>query len=278
VIGTVVYKMTGSGNDFVFVDGRWRAPGAWTAEQIRVLCDRQRGVGADGFVVVEPGSGPDAVRFHFFNRDGARAAMCGNGALCATRIAARLELANPGGMVLETDAGVYRSRCLDGPGELAELVLGDLPAPSAPQVALGRGERQAYLALVGVPHLVVLVDDVGGTPVQQRGRALRFDPALGAAGANVNFLGTLPGGGWAMRTYERGVEGETLACGTGAVACASVLALSDRGVLPLELRTASGRCLGVAGCAEGGVVRQAALRGEGRMVFCGVVGDVAANS
>ena len=203
MIGTVVYKMTGSGNDFVFVDGRPRGPGAWTAEQIQTLCDRQRGVGADGFVVVEPGSAPNAVRFHFFNRDGGRAAMCGNGALCATRIAGRLELASPAGMLLETDAGAYRSRCLDGPGELAELVLGDLPAPSSPAVSLGKGERQAYLALVGVPHLVVPVDDLEAVPIMERGRALRSAPALGPDGAPVNFLGQLAGGGWGMRTYER---------------------------------------------------------------------------
>ena len=151
MIGTVVYKMTGSGNDFVFVDGRPRGPGAWTAEQIRTLCDRQRGVGADGFVVVEPGSAPNAVRFHFFNRDGGRAAMCGNGALCATRIAGRLELASPAGMLLETDAGAYRSRCLDGPGELAELVLEEIK-----RTELARAiEVDALAAELGVPFMTM---------------------------------------------------------------------------------------------------------------------------
>jgi diaminopimelate epimerase len=275
MMGTVVYKMTGSGNDFVFVDGRLRDPGAWTPDEIRRLCDRYRGVGADGFAIVEPGSGPDGVRFHFFNRDGGRAPMCGNGALCATRIAARLELANPAGMVLQTDAGDYRSRCLEGPGELAELVLGDLPAPSAPAVRLAPGEHEARLIVVGVPHLVVLVDAVAHVEIQERGRALRSDRALGSGGANVNFVAPLETGEWAMRTYERGVEGETLACGTGAVACASVLALSGRSRLPQELQTASGRRLNVAGCAEGGIIRGAALRGEGRVVFRGIVGDLA---
>ena len=303
MIGTIVYKLTGSGNDFVFVDGRLREPAAWTAEEIRALCDRHRGVGADGFAVVEPGSGPGKVRFHFFNDDGGRAPMCGNGALCATRIAAHLELANPAGMVLETDAGSFRSRCLDGPGELAELVLGDLPAPRPVAVTLQAGEHEAHLAVVGVPHLVVLVDDVAAVDLIERGRALRWDPALGAAGANVNFVSpsqtaprrsgrpaaagsgapsdppgppVAPAGrgrvGWAMRTYERGVEGETLACGTGAVACASVLALSGRTGLPQELNAASGASLGVAGCAQGGSLRRAALRGESRLVFTGVVG------
>ncbi len=274
MIGTVAYKMTGSGNDFVFVDGRLRDAAAWAPEEIRALCDRHRGVGADGFAVVEPGSGPDAVRFHFYNSDGGRAPMCGNGALCATRMAAHLELANPAGMVLETDAGVYRSRCLDGPGERAELVLGDLPAPSSSPVALAAGEREAHLAVVGVPHLVVLVDEVAEIRILERGRALRSDPALGPSGANVNFVSRLASGEWAMRTYERGVEGETLACGTGAVACASVLALSGRIELPQALRTASGCRLSVAGCASGGKVRRAALQGEGRIVFRSVVGRI----
>ena len=244
MIGAVVYKMTGSGNDFVFVDGRLREPEDWSPEEIRALCDRHRGVGADGFAVVAPGSGPDRVRFHFFNDDGGRAPMCGNGALCATRIAAHLELANPAGMTLETDAGVYQSRCVEGPGERAELLLGDLPAPRPAAVKLEAGEHEAHLALVGVPHLVVLVDDVAAVNLMERGKALRWDPALGPGGANVNFVGRSRapgrtrsnsarlgapssaaqgtrsaraaaggrgGAGWAKRTYERGVEGETLA-------------------------------------------------------------------
>lgn len=320
MIGTVVYKMSGSGNDFVFVDGRSSRLSRWTPERIRAVCDRHAGVGADGFVLIEPGSVPGAVRFHFSNNDGGRAAMCGNGALCATRIAAHLELADPAGMILETDAGAYRSRCVEGAGELAELVLGDLPESSGPGVALKDGEHEARLIQVGVPHLVVLVDDVAAVPIMDRGRALRFDPALGPAGANVNFValfrptapaegaeapeeaergaaasaggvgrkGAAPaarggrregaagvgGSGWAMRTYERGVEGETLACGTGAVAAASVLSLTGRTSLPVQIRTASGQVLRVSGTRAGQAIRGASLTGEGRLVFRAVLGDI----
>jgi diaminopimelate epimerase len=274
MIGNIVYKMSGSGNDFVFVDGRVSRLADWLPERIRGVCDRHAGVGADGFVVVEPGSRPGAVRFHFFNNDGGRAAMCGNGALCATRIAAYLELADPRGMTLETDAGTYQSRCLDGGGERAELVLGDLGDFSSPAVALQGAEREATLVSVGVPHLVVRVDQLAAVPIMERGRALRFDPALGAWGANVNFVAQAQGGGgWAMRTYERGVEGETLACGTGAVATASVLALSGEASLPLEIRTASGRVLCVSGQLAGREVRRATLSGEGRLVFRAVLGE-----
>ncbi len=275
MIGTVVYKMSGSGNDFVFVDGRASRLSDWTQERIRAVCDRHTGVGADGFVVVEPGSAPDAVRFHFFNNDGGRAAMCGNGALCATRIAAFLELARPGGMTLETDAGTYLSRCLEGESERAELTLGNLTDFSRPDVKLEAGEREAQLVHVGVPHLVVLVEQVATVPIMERGRALRSDPALGPPGANVNFVGRSGSSeGWAMRTYERGVEGETLACGTGAVAAASVLALSGHAGLPLQVRTASGRILSVSGTQEGQEVHRATLTGEGRLVFRAVLGDI----
>lgn len=278
MIGTIVYKMSGSGNDFVFVDGRSSRLSDWSAERIRAVCDRHSGVGADGFVLVEPGSAPDAVRFHFFNNDGGRAAMCGNGALCATRIAAYLELASPGSMTLETDAGTYHSRCLEGSGERAELILGDLTDFSCPKVELQAGEREAQLVHVGVPHLVVLVDQLAAVPIMERGRALRFDPALGPPGANVNFVGRSGGRGgsgeWAMRTYERGVEGETLACGTGAVAAASVLALLGHASLPLDVQTTSGRVLCVSGSQAGQEVRRATLTGEGRLVLRGLLGDI----
>jgi diaminopimelate epimerase len=274
MIGTVVYKMSGSGNDFVFLDGRASPVAWWSPERIRAACDRHRGVGADGLGIVEHGSAKNAVQFHFFNNDGNRAAMCGNGALCATRIAARLELADAGGMVLETDAGAYRSRCLEGPGERAELILGDLAGSSSPRVKLASGEREAHLLSVAVPHLVVMVDDLVGVRIMERGRALRSDPALGPAGANVNFV-SQGAKSWSMRTYERGVEGETLACGTGAVAAASVLALTGRATLPLEVTTASGCLLGVSGDARNGrEVRGAALSGEGCLVFRGVLGDL----
>jgi diaminopimelate epimerase len=273
MIGSIVYKMSGSGNDFVFVDGRVSQLAGWFPERIRAVCDRHSGVGADGFVVVEPGSQTDAVRFRFFNNDGGRAGMCGNGALCATRIAAYLGLADPRGMTLETDAGVYRSRCLDGSGERAELSLGDLKGFTAPGVVLKGAERDATLVSVGVPHLVVRVDHLAAVPIMERGRALRFDPALGPSGANVNFVAGPAGGeGWAMRTYERGVEGETLACGTGAVATASALALSGQASLPVEIRTASGQVLCVSGEPVGGEVRRATLTGEGRLVFRAVLG------
>jgi len=264
--GHVVHKMTGSGNDFVFVDGRIDGPENWSADRIRAVCDRRTGVGADGLVIVESGTQPGAVRMTYFNRDGSRAPMCGNAALCATRFAAVQELASPDGMELVTEAGRYRTRCLPGSESIAEIELGDISKSREVTLTLAAGEMAARLAVVGVPHLVVVVDDVCRVPLIERGRSLRQDPALGPDGANVNFVSRGPGG-WAMRTYERGVEDETLACGTGAVAAAAVLAELGSAEVPWTVGTASGRQLIVTGCAGPGGLTSVCLVGEGRVVF-----------
>ena len=271
--GLAVYKMTGSGNDFVMVDGRHSSPDDWSAGDIQAVCARGTGIGADGLVFVAPGSTAGTVQMIYFNNDGSRA-MCGNAALCSTRLAAHLGFANPLAMRLETDAGLYESRCARDDGR-AELRLAAVAAPAAvPGVGLAAGEKRAVLAVVGVPHLTVLVEDIEPLNMMARGKALRHDPATGTEGANVNFVA--PGMGarpeWRMRTYERGVEGETLACGTGAVAVACALEQWGLGTLPLAIRTRSGRTLDVRGqkAASGGY-EDVWLVGEARLVFRGVV-------
>ena len=279
LVGTTIYKMTGSGNDFVMVDGRHTTPAEWSVDDIRAVCARGTGVGADGLVFVGPGSGPagsggpDIVRMVYFNSDGSRAAMCGNAALCSTRLAARLGLASPQRMILETDAATYESRCMSD-GERAELHLAPVRSPApVPGLAVAPGEGQAVLGTVGVPHLVVLVDDVERVDVVARGRLLRADPALGPAGANVNFIS--PAGRaseWRMRTYERGVEDETLACGTGAVAAACALADWSLAKLPVTFWTRSARRLEIrARKTADGAYDDVWLGGEARLVVRGVI-------
>ena len=265
--------MTGSGNDFVMIDGRHSSPTEWTPDDIRAVCARATGVGADGVVFVSPGSAPGAVRMIYHNSDGSHAAMCGNAALCTTRLAAHLGIAPASGMKLETDAGVYESRA-KGTQPRAELHLAPIEAPrEVPGLGVREGERRAALAVVGVPHLVVLVDDVEDLELQERGRALRFDAAVGPAGANVNFVSRgSTTGEWRMRTYERGVEAETLACGTGAVAAACTLDLWQIGTLPASLLTRVGLKLEVRArrlpTDEYGDIW---LTGEARMVLRGVL-------
>lgn len=266
--------MTGSGNDFVMVDARVTTPDEWTPADVRAVCARGTGVGADGLVFVGPGSASGVVRMVYFNSDGSHAAMCGNAALCSTRLAAHLGMAPADGMRLETDAGTYDSRC---PGEdhRAELHLAPVKAPvEVARLKMRDGERRAALGVVGVPHLVVLVDDVDALDLEGRGRALRIDPALAPEGANVNFIsaGKTPSE-WRMRTYERGVEGETLACGTGAVAAACAIQEWQLGKLPAVFLTRSGRRLTVqARRMPSGHYEEVWLAGEARLVLRGVLG------
>ena len=276
MIGLPVYKMTGSGNDFVMLDARVSSPADWSPQDMQVVCARGTGIGADGVVFVGPGSKAGAARMIYYNADGSHAAMCGNAALCTTTLAAHLGIAPAGGMDLETDAGTYRSRTSDR--GRAELHLAPVDPPE-PVAGLGiiSGERRAALGRVGVPHLVVLVDDVDHVALMERGPALRFDPALAPDGANINFI-SADGPGrdgkpvWRMRTYERGVEGETLACGTGAVAAGCAIEEWGLGRLPIDVQSRSGRLLTIrASKGSSGRYDDVWLAGEGRMVFRGVI-------
>lgn len=272
--GTAFYKMTGSGNDFVVLDGREASSEGWSEARIRQLCDRRTGIGADGLVVLTPDPG-GMVRMAYWNADGSRAAMCGNAALCGGRLAAELGLGAEGEVVLLTDAGPVRARGWPT-DEAAEISLGEVEAPGeAPTVPQG-GERWMALGRVGVPHLVVRVGDVEAVDVVGRGRALRHDRAFGSEGANVNFVspgaagpGAAGGGGWAIRTYERGVEDETLACGTGIVAAGLALARRGEATLPVALRSRGGPELRVSGRLDGALARGVWLGGQGRLVFRG---------
>jgi diaminopimelate epimerase len=262
--------MTGSGNDFVVLDGRFTSPESWPAAQVAAICDRRSGVGADGLVILTP-EAPGRIRMTYWNSDGSRAAMCGNAALCSTRLSVYLELAEPGELCLLTDAGVVPGRT-NGAGDAAEIRLPDVELPAAlPDFEPGAGEQWLALGTVGVPHLIVRVGDIERVDVPGRGRALRFDPRLGEAGANVNFVAPgMPGEPWAIRTYERGVEGETLACGTGTVAAAIALAARGEASLPLKFRSRGGPELLVRARLEGGQAHDVWLGGQGRLLFRGV--------
>jgi diaminopimelate epimerase len=198
--------MTGSGNDFVMLDARVSTPADWTPEDMQAVCARGTGIGADGVVFVGPGSRLGAARMIYYNADGSHAAMCGNAALCSTTLAVRLGVGSAEGMDLETDAGTYRSRTSE-PGR-AELHLAPVAPPAGvPGLQLDPGEQRAALGLVGVPHLVVMVEDVDQLDLMERGRALRFDPALAPEGANINFISENGPGtaepGVAVRTWRR---------------------------------------------------------------------------
>ncbi len=273
----VFHKMTGSGNDFVMVDGRSSDPASWSRDRIAGICDRRDGIGGDGLVFVTPVD-QGSVRMTYFNSDGSPAPMCGNAALCSTRLAVRLEMVAGPGMTLVTEAASFETRCV-GPGHMAELHLPDADVPALMAIDLAAGERWIRLGIVGVPHAVVLVDAVAAVDVDARGRQLRFHPALGEGGANVNFVSRIADEArskdalepaWQIRTYERGIEAETLACGTGTVAAGLAIASLGLAQLPLRFLSASGRVLSVSATIHGEGASDIWLCGEGRVVGRGV--------
>jgi diaminopimelate epimerase len=236
-------KMHGAGNDFVVVDRRARALPEPLASWVARVCDRRRGVGADGVLLLEPDPELDFA-MAYYNADGGRAEFCGNGARCVARFALDLGLGGGGAVRFRTDAGPQRAmRGADGRIALGfGRVAGAAPGPAVE--AAGRRFEGVSLR-PGVPHYVVEVAAVAGVPVAEWGAALRRHAAFGPAGTNVDFVAALGSDRVAMRTFERGVEAETLACGSGAIAAA--LWAAGRGAgSPVRVLTAGGDELEVA--------------------------------
>ncbi len=265
------YKMTGSGNDFVFFDTTGGAgAGMSNPESVRTLCARGTGVGADGVVFLRRESS-SLVSIRYFNSDGSLGELCGNATLCATRLAHDLALVTPGEMGIDTDSGTVTARMTDG---LPEIDLAPVTEVAAEATAIGRrgGELAMGFARVGVPHVVTVVEDAEAVDVLGRGSEIRRDKSL-KDGANVNFVAADGDGVWRVRTYERGVEGETLACGTGAVAAAILLVEWGKARSPVRLETRSGKVLEVTVRREGDRWYPS-LRGNAYLVFIGHLGRV----
>lgn len=273
-------KMSGSGNDFIFFDARRDPAGDLESPaRIRELCARGTGVGADGVVFLVPSETAD-FGIRYYNADGSLASLCGNASLCSTRLAAELGIAASAGMRFETGAGTLSARLRDADRQ-PEIDLEPVTSLrlAVDAISLRSAERRVGYAVAGVPHLVILCDDVEAVDVAARGPGLRSHPAVGPEGANVNWVSPRAAGSaeqaWAIRTFERGVEGETLACGTGAVASAAVLAAWGQAPASgTSLVTRSGRTLRVSlKTDESGAVRPS-LSGEGRVVFRGELGEL----
>ena len=269
--GQQFYKMTGSGNDFVvFTAAAGSVSHLENEEAIRSLSARGTGVGADGVVFLEK-SGEGDVLMRYYNSDGSEAALCGNASLCSTRLAVDLGLAQGGGFVLHTASGALKARIRDGLPEVDLEPVYDVK-PDASDLGLRNGEARLGYACAGVPHVVVEITDIESADVTGRGSELRNHPAL-AEGANVNFVSKRPDGSFTYRTYERGVEGETLACGTGAVATAILLSSWGESGKETTLWTRSALPLTVTLRREKDSWLPS-LRGEGRLVFEGTIREL----
>jgi diaminopimelate epimerase len=269
--GVRFWKMSGAGNDFIVL-GREEAAGAPRPfeEWVRRVCRRGVSVGADGVLVVEPAGEPDRIRVRFLNPDGGEA-FCGNGSRCAARFAVLRGMAAPVHR-LETRAGEIAAEVRGGEVHLT------LPPPideGILVVEVGGEALQGRRVRAGVPHFVLTVPEVESSPLQTWGPALRRHPAFGSEGTNVDLLARRQDGDWSVRTWERGVEGETLACGSGAVAAALVARGSSRDDA-VRLIPRSGILLQVVLSGPAESPSAAVLVGDARVVMVGEIATEAA--
>ena len=259
-------KMNGAGNDFVLIDNRELGL-EMTPEQIRKICHRQRGVGADGVLLLRLARGDADLGWDFFNSDGSEAEMCGNGARCFARFAQR-HLGERESISFETLAGVIESR-LSG-----ESVTVGLTPPVdlrvGEHIGTASGELEIHSVNTGVPHAVLFVEDADEAMVSELGHEIRHHEHYAPAGTNVNFVQLTGDGSIRVRTYERGV-GETLACGTGVVASALITAKLHGAGSPVRVRVLGGDDLDVAFEADGDSFANMQLTGPAEFVFSGQI-------
>jgi len=256
-------KMHGAGNDFVLIDdrdGRVEALfGGDALRRVRVLtalAARGTGIGCEGVILVQPSAEAD-FRMRFFNPDGSEAELCGNGARCVAAFAREIGAARQDRMRFETLAGTVEAE-LVGQG----LVKVRMPDPK---------DLRDYFVNSGVPHRIVPVEDLAGTDVAGEGRRIRFSSDYAPDGTNVDFVRYAPPHEAFVRTYERGVEAETGACGTGSVA-AAVVGVAQHGLsFPVRVHTARGDELTVGGVRDGRRFSSVTLTGPVRRVFEGMV-------
>lgn len=262
------WKWQGAGNDFILLDGIRANMPSLQPHHIQSWCRRRTGIGADGLLLLLPPTEPEAhVRMQFFNPDGQEAGMCGNGARCLARFAVTQALA-PANLSMQTATGLVRATVQQD----ASVCL-DLPPPDLPRLDVQVPvENQTYtidVADTGVPHAIVVCDDIETAPLTTLAPALRYHPAFAPAGTNVDFIQIMPDLSLRIRTYERGVESETLACGTGMAAAGLISILRSRAPSPVNIQCAGGDTLLVAAKIQADTVLSLSLTGPALEVFSG---------
>jgi len=259
--------MNGAGNDFILLDNR-AGDIQLDPTQIARLCDRHRGIGADGILLLEKASNGADFRMRYFNADGGEAEMCGNGARCLTRFANKVADAQEK-ISFETPVGVISAELL---GDLVTL---HMTQPTDLQlnmkIPVADENKNVHFINSGVPHVVIPVARIDDVDVRREGSAIRHHKMFSPNGTNVNFIERHGAKKIAIRTYERGVENETLACGTGIVAGALILAATQNASAPITVIARGGDELRVGFEKSDNAFRNVTLTGPAEFVFEGTV-------
>jgi diaminopimelate epimerase len=264
------HKMSGSGNDFILIDNRTGSLAvADVVDFVKRACERKVSVGADGLILIESSERAD-FRWRFFNADGSEVDMCGNGGRCAARFALLNGIAGEN-MSFETGAGIIDAEVR---GDIVKLRLTEphsLVVDDRIEVS-GQG-LPVHSVNTGVPHVVHFVDDLEGFDVFNTGRAIRYHEHYRPAGTNANFATVVDRHAILVRTYERGVEDETLACGTGSVASALIAAAKGLVESPVDVRVRSGETLRIYFEPTAGGFTKVYLEGKAKVVYQGELWD-----
>ena len=258
--------MNGAGNDFVLIDNR-KIGLQLSQEQIKYICDRQRGIGADGIMLLRNAVGEADLGWDFYNQDGSEGEMCGNGARCFARFAQR-KLKSSDTISFETLAGIIQAK-LQGENAIINLT----PPENLridDHISTSHGELEIQSVNTGVPHAVLFVEDADKSMVSKLGKEIRHHDHYSPAGTNVNFVQLTGDNSIHVRTYERGV-GETLACGTGVTASALITAKLHGYASPISVQVLGGENLSVDFETDGNSFKNIKLTGPAEFVFTGQI-------
>jgi len=258
------YKMSGSGNDFIIIDNRNHIIDEdGLSNFIAKVCRRKMSVGSDGIILVENTDNAD-FKWRFFNSDGSTAEMCGNGARCVARFAYLNDIAGSN-MSFETLAGLVKAEVIE---ERAKVKMTDpFDLKTDDTIELKKGSVPISSINTGVPHVVIVKNSIDDVDIVEIGREIRYHDQFSPAGTNVNFICHIKDQTIAIRTYERGVEDETLACGTGAAASAIVMAQKMKLDSPVSVLTRSGEYLNIFFKEKDGRYYDIYLEGDARIIY-----------
>ena len=283
--------MSASGNDFIVIDNRKKQileVSSQISDFVKEICKRKLGIGADGVLLIEDSSKAD-LKMRVFNPDGREVEMCGNGARCVALYMSKVQSLPKGSLrdkskvKIETRAGILEAEVVSDDrvypasqrGARVKVKMGDPTNPKLnSKLSVDGKEYEVHSINTGVPHVVLLVEDLEKAKVKELGKKIRYHKDFSPEGTNVNFIRVRDENSIDIRTYERGVEDETLACGTGAAASAIISHLLGRTKSPTKMYTKSGSILTIYFDSSDSKITDLYLEGDAQIIYQGELGEI----